>query len=216
MSSLVFVDCWPEIAKAGYWKRRFTAIPAAATQIGLSSTVLHYTRLDIDRLMAVPPLGIILSGSRSNLVDDPHEDPRNGIALAAFADLSDLLTRCPQIPVLGICFGLQYLTVAAGGLLAKMAVERCDPAWAIEALTPDPLFAGLNAPRCVENHAWRVERPGSGWHVVARSRDGIEALRHDALPRVGVQFHPEYHRRPGATADGERILLNWLGELSRG
>jgi len=216
MPSLLFVDCWPEVAKDGCWKRRFTAIPRAAKQSGVKANVLHYTRLDLARLTAGPPSGIILSGSRFNLLDDPSRDPRDGIALSAFATLTELLARLPQVHVLGICFGLQYLTVSAGGTLARLAVERRDPAWAIEPLVPDPLFAGLSSLHCVENHCWRIDRPAPHWQVVARSRDGIEALRHDSLPRVGVQFHPEYHRQPGATTDGQIVLMNWLSGLPRG
>jgi GMP synthase-like glutamine amidotransferase len=214
-SPLLFIDLWPEDEGPGRWKDRFAAVPPAAQRAGFTPVVAHHTRLDAGGLAVAPPAGIILSGSRSNLLDDPAEDPRDGIALSAFAPLTALLARLPRVPVLGICFGLQYLTVAAGGTLARLAQERRDPAWAIEPLAPDPLFAGLDAPRCVESHRWRVERPAPGYRVVARSADGIEAVRHADLPRVGVQFHPEYHRNPGATADGERVLMNWLASVPR-
>lgn len=212
---LLFIDLWPEDEGSGLWKERFAAVPPAAERAGLAPVVEHYTRLDVATLGAAPPAGIILSGSRSNLVDDPAEDPADGIHLSAFAAVTALLATLPQVPVLGICFGCQYLTLAAGGALGKLPAERRDPAWPIEPLEPDPLFAGLPAPRCVESHRWRVERPAPGYRVVARSADGIEAVRHDVLPRVGVQFHPEYHRNPGATADGERVLMNWLGTVPR-
>lgn len=215
MRPLVFIDLWPEIGPLGHWQPRFAAIPVAATSAGFAATVHHHTCLDVDGLRREPPAAIILSGSRSNLLEDPSQDPQDGTALSAFAAVTDLLAAVPQVPVLGICFGLQYLTVAAGGTLAKLPVERRDPAWAIEPLEPDPLFAGLVSPNCVESHGWRVERPALGYRVVARSADGIEAVRHAHLPRVGVQFHPEYHRNPGATSDGERVLMNWLGDVSR-
>lgn len=213
MSTVVFIDLWPEVARPGYWKKRFAAIPRAATAAGCTAVVHHHTRLDRERLTAEPPAGIILSGSRSNLMDDPSLDPRDGIALSQFHLLTEVLERLPQVPVLGICFGLQYLMFAAGGTLAQMPAERRDPTWRITPLERDPLFRGLRAPRCVENHRWQVARPAHGYRVVARSADGIEAVRHTSLPRVGVQFHPEYHRQPGATRDGERILHNWLRGL---
>jgi GMP synthase (glutamine-hydrolysing) len=212
---LLFIDLWPEDEGPGRWKDRFAAVPPAAQRAGLVPLVEHYTRLDPARLTAAPPAGIILSGSRSNLLDDPAEDPEDGIHLSAFAPVTALLARLPRVPVLGICFGFQYLTVAEGGALSRLPRERKDPSWPIEPLEPDPLFAGLPVPRCVESHRWRVERPAPGWRVVARSADGIEAARHAALPRVGVQFHPEYHRNPGATADGERVLMNWLASVPR-
>jgi GMP synthase (glutamine-hydrolysing) len=214
MAPVVFIDLWPEVARPGYWKKRFAAVPLAVVGAGYSAVVHHYTRLDVRSLTVEPPAGIILSGSRSNLLDDPSLDPQDGIALSAFAVLTTLLERLPQVPVLGICFGLQYLMFAAGGTLSRLPAKRKDPAWAIAILEHDPLFTGLRAPRCVENHCWRVERPADGYRVVARSPDGIEAVRHAVLPRVGVQFHPEYHLQPGATTDGERILQNWLRTLA--
>lgn len=213
MPPLLFIDLWPEDEGSGLWKDRFAAVPPAAKRIGLVPLVEHYTRLDVTGLSSAPPAGIILSGSRSNLLDDPAEDPEDGIHLSAFAAVTDLLARLPQVPVLGICFGFQYLTVAGGGALSPLPAERRDTAWTIEPLEPDPLFAGLHTLRCVESHKWRVERPAPGYRVVARSADGIEAVRHAELPRVGVQFHPEYHINPGATADGERVLMNWLASV---
>ncbi len=213
MATVAFIDLWPEVAKRGYWKKRFAAVPAAVIAAGYTAVVHHFTRLDVRAMTAEPPTGIILSGSRSNLLEDPSLDPRNGVALSAFTSLTTVLERRPQVPVLGICFGLQYLMFAAGGTLARLPTERRDPAWAIRILERDPLFTGLRAPRCVESHCWRVERPARGYRVVARSADGIETVRHASLPRVGVQFHPEYYRQPGATNDGERILQNWLHSL---
>lgn len=213
MAPVVFIDLWPEVAKRGYWKKRFAAVPVAVTAAGYRPVVHHYTRLDVRTMTADPPAGIILSGSRSNLLDDPALDPQNGVALSAFTVLTELLKKLPQVPVLGICFGLQYLMFAAGGTLTRMPNERRTPAWAITLLERDPLFTGVRAPRCVESHCWHVERPARGYRVIARSSDGIEGVRHATLPRVGVQFHPEYHRQPGATKDGERILQNWLRSL---
>lgn len=213
MASVTFIDLWPEIAKRGYWKKRFAAVPAAIVSAGYRAVVHHYTRLDVRAMTAEPPAGIILSGSRSNLLDDPSLDPQNGVALSAFAILTELLKKLPQVPVLGICFGLQYLMFSTGGTLARLPTERRTPAWAITLLERDPLFTGLRAPRCVESHGWRVDRPAKGYRVMARSADGIEGVRHATLPRVGVQFHPEYHRQLGATKDGERILQNWLRSL---
>ncbi|HEX3134604.1 MAG TPA: gamma-glutamyl-gamma-aminobutyrate hydrolase family protein [Planctomycetota bacterium] len=213
MAPVVFIDLWPEVAKRGYWKKRFAAVPVAIVAADYRPVVQHYTRLDVRALTAQPPAGIILSGSRSNLLDDPSLDPKDGIALSAFTKLTALLENLPHVPVLGICFGLQYLMVATGGTLARLPRVRREPAWAITLLERDPLFSGLRAPHCVESHVWRVERPAHGYRVIARSADGIEGVRHATQPRVGVQFHPEYHRQPGATKDGERMLQNWLGSL---
>lgn len=219
MSTVLFVDLWPETRDDGYWQERFTAIPPTASEAGLTAMVQHFRQLEAERLSANPPAGIILSGSRYNLLSDPSTDPENGVHLNEFAPLTALLARLPRVPVLGICFGHQYLNLAAGGTLGRVLsperipIERNDPAWAIDVVEPDALFDGLSQPRCVESHSWRVDRPAPDYRVVARSPDGVEAMRHTALPRVGVQFHPEYFRRPGATHHGRRLLLNWFNSL---
>lgn len=163
MAQVVFIDLWPEVARPGYWKKRFAAVPSAIVAAGYTAVVHHHTRLNVRSLIAEPPAGIILSGSRSNLLDDPTLDPQDGIALSAFVVLTKLLERLPQVPVLGICFGLQYLMFAAGGTLSRLPAQRKDSAWTITILERDPLFTGLRAPRCVENHCWRVEQPADGY-----------------------------------------------------
>ncbi len=216
MAGVLFVDLWPEDDGEERWKQRFEAIPATAHRLGIAISVVHHRRLEPARCAADPPAGIMLSGSRSNLLADPANDPQDGIAIEAFAAVGALLACLPAVPVLGICFGLQYLTVASGGTLSELPALRSVPAWPISVDGDDALFAGLPAPRMVENHRWRVELPAPGYQVVARSADGIEALRHRELPRVGVQFHPEYFAHPGATRDGERLLCNWLGGIASG
>ena len=214
MQGLLFVDLWPEDEGAGRWKPRFAEIPRIAATLGIAIRVEHFTRIDPTSLADDRPQGIILSGSRSNLLEDPAGDPEDGVSLPEFAGLTATLARVPEVPVLGICFGFQYLMFAAGGTLSPLPEMRRESAWPIELIEPDPLFAGLPAPRCVENHLWRVAQPAPGYRVIARSSDGIEAARHQELPRAGVQFHPEYHDRPGATSDGERILINWMSPLA--
>jgi GMP synthase-like glutamine amidotransferase len=213
MRPVLFIDCWPEVARPGDWKRRFIAVPRLARDCGRRADVVHFTRLDLRALRRQPPAGIILSGSRSNLVDDPASDPRDGVRLSAFRRVAILLRDLPDLPVLGICFGMQLLAVLAGGSLRRLPAPRSHPDWPITVVRPDPLFAGWMRPRVVENHAWAVDQPGAGYRIVARSADGIEAMRHRQLPRAGVQFHPEYAFRPGARAASADVLCRWFAGL---
>jgi GMP synthase-like glutamine amidotransferase len=209
MRTLLFVDCWPDIHPPGVWRDRFAAVGPMAAAGGFRAEVHHFSLVDPGLVAGAAPERIVISGSRSNLMADPAQDPVDGVGLGAFAGLTGALAAFPRLPVLGICFGHQYLNFASGGALELMPGERADPAWPIAA-EADPIFAGVAAPRCVESHCWRVAAPGAGYRVIARSADGIEGVRHDALPRVGVQFHPEYFTRPGATDDGRAIFANWL------
>lgn len=214
---ILLIDMWPDALAPGEVRDRFRDLPPTAQASGHRIESLHHSRVDPDALAADPPAAVIVSGSATNLVDDPAEDPVHGAPLSRFAAVTALLARLPRTPVLGICFGHQYLAKAAGGRLERMpGGKRNEPHWPIDPAERDPLFAGLpEQPVFVEAHEMRVAAPGEGYRVVATSADGIEMVRHAALPRVGVQFHPEYFARQEASrAHGRRFLDNWLRTLA--
>jgi GMP synthase-like glutamine amidotransferase len=183
---------------------RFAHLPAMCRQHGVRLHTIHQRDLDSERWLRAPPAGLIISGSKRNL----GEDAEVGCSLP----ITRLLTALPALPVLGICFGHQFLAYAGGGRLGRLAAYRQDADHAVR-LGDDPLFAGLPRPCPLpENHGQVVVDPGPDYRVIADSADGIEAIRHRALPRWGVQFHPEYWPRQ-RVPHGERVVANWLGRL---
>ncbi|MBA3710186.1 MAG: gamma-glutamyl-gamma-aminobutyrate hydrolase family protein [Planctomycetes bacterium] len=214
--TILFIDNWPEFHPRGFFQDRFHEIPVCAEANGCAVTVVHHSAVDPEEWIAKPPGAILLSGSRLNIVDEPSEDPINGAPLVRFAAVTELLARLPSVPTLGICFGHQYLAKAAGGTLAKMATARDEPDFEIAFAERHPLLDGLpERPRFVESHGWRVERPGADFRTIATSPDGVEMVVHRTLPRIGVQFHPEYYpRQSPETRHGRRFLENWLRSLT--
>ena len=112
-------------------------------------------------------------------------------------------------PVLGLCRGMQLMNAAAGGSMIKHLPDILDESevhsspvvptdyilhqvW-IEEHTQLALVYGTKEPVDVNSfHHMAIEKPGEGYLVAARSRDGvIEAIEDESGKRIGVQWHPE-------------------------
>ncbi len=101
-------------------------------------------------------------------------------------------------PILGICRGMQLINTALGGTLYQhidghaKTTSGADGSHAVR--TDDPWFGALYGQRFTVNsaHHQAVKRLGRGLRTAARADDGtIEALRHESLPVIAVQWHPE-------------------------
>jgi len=103
-----------------------------------------------------------------------------------------LLAR--NVPIFGVCLGLQGIVEHFGGALARLETPAHGRASTVHA-TPGALFAGLptsfRAGRYHSLYAEDASIPGC-LEVTARSEDGVVmAVEHRSLPIFAVQFHPE-------------------------
>jgi len=124
----------------------------------------------------------------------------NDLALAA-------ATRLQRVPTLGICLGLQMMTVAAGGKLvqdidsefttdirhASLPGDRARHDVSIASGTRLASIVPYVSLNVNSSHHQSVRTPGDGMTVSATASDGvIEAVEDAAHPfYVGVQWHPE-------------------------
>ena len=139
-------------------------------------------------------IGVVLSGGPRSVYEagaaDPAFDPfRLGV------------------PILGICYGMQWLCRAAGCEVRGAARREYGRA-ELEVLDEKDLFAGLPG-RFVAwmSHGDQVERVTEEFDVLARTETcPAAAVRHRRLPIYGVQFHPEVAH----TERGGEILRNFL------
>ncbi|MET9860946.1 aminodeoxychorismate/anthranilate synthase component II [Streptomyces smyrnaeus] len=130
----------------------------------------------------------------------------------------DMVRHCAarQIPVFGVCLGMQSMAVAYGGVVGR-APELLHGKTSVVSHEGAGVFAGLPSPfTATRYHSLAVrgtlpaELEVTAWTAPGgESVDGADlvmGLRHRELPVEGVQFHPE----SVLTEGGHRMLANWL------
>jgi GMP synthase (glutamine-hydrolysing) len=143
------------------------------------------------------PRGFILSGGPSS-VYEPNAPQMPGW-LAARAQAGDA-------PMLGICYGMQAMTAAFGGVVAPASAREYGQA-VLRQTADSPLLRELPAELPVwMSHGDRIERPPAGFAPLAESGNSPYAAMGDTERRLyGVQFHPEVAHTP----QGAAILANF-------
>jgi anthranilate synthase/aminodeoxychorismate synthase-like glutamine amidotransferase len=121
-----------------------------------------------------------------------------------FAVGREVLLRA-EVPVLGVCLGMQGLVSAYGG-----HVGRVEPAHGEVALVEHDgrdVFAGVPSPfRAVRYHSLAALRLPDVLACTASSEGVVMGVAHRERPLSGVQFHPESI----LTEHGERIVRTFL------
>ncbi len=150
----------------------------------------------IEQIRKFEPAGIVLSGGPNSVydADAPPCDP-------------GMLSM--GLPVLGICYGLQWMAHNLGG-----RVERADRReyGRTELLVKDgsPLFAGLAEKlRIWNSHGDHVRALPAGFHVTGETGNAVSAAEDPARKLYAVQFHPEVRH----TDCGSEILRNFVFDI---
>jgi putative glutamine amidotransferase len=155
-----------------------------------------------------------LYGAVADPATGPVEEERDAAELALIE-----LAAGEELPMLGICRGLQLLNVWAGGTLHQDEPAHArydltvDDAFDEVAIEPGSRLAALHGARVRVNslHHQTVERVADALVVTARSVDGtVEALEWPGHEVIAVQWHPEL--LAGAATDP---LFAWLVERAR-
>jgi len=137
--------------------------------------------------------GLVLSGGPSSVYDDdaPPFDER-------WLDI--------EVPILGICYGMQLLARNAGGDVEQ--ADRREYGFAELSTTPHRLFSSVDATTDVwMSHGDHVAAAPSGWSVIGSSENcPVAAMSNEQGDRFGLQFHPEVtHSRQGTA-----IIRNFI------
>lgn len=162
-------------------------------ELGVYSELLPHDVAEAT-VRALNPYGIILSGGPASVYEP------GAPALPDWLATTDL-------PVLGICYGMQMQSYALGGIVLRSTRREYGPAL-LEVTTHSPLFGTMTGEQLVwMSHGDHIEQLPPGFHPLARS-SGVPfaAMGNDARRWYGVQFHPEVVH----TACGRDILHNFL------
>jgi GMP synthase (glutamine-hydrolysing) len=147
----------------------------------------------VEEMRALEPVGIVLSGGPSSVYDNaaPLCDP----------DVLEL-----GVPVLGICYGMQWLTRALGGKVERAERREYGPA-DLRIQEECALFQGLPRQLKVwESHGDQVVSLPADFRVTGRTANAIAAVENSGRRFYGVEFHPEVNH----TDRGTEILRNFV------
>ena len=170
-------------------------------ELGADVDVFRNDAIDVAGIRARRPDALVLSPG-------PCTPDEAGVTLAAIRELSG------DLPILGVCLGHQAIGQAFGGKVIRndrILHGKSSPVHH----RGDGSYAGLPSPfDAGRYHSLVVERRSlpDVLDVTSWTAEGeIMGLRHRSLDVEGVQFHPESI----LTAEGKRLLANWLGRIAR-
>lgn len=155
---------------------------------------IHPFNYSAKKIAASKPSGLILSGGPSSVYDKKAPKPDS--------DIFGL-----DIPILGICYGLQVMVTHFGGQVAKAPRREYGPA-DIQIVHNNGLFDGLSETQPVwMSHGDHAEGLPAGFQTMAKTSNApYAAVFNPARKFYAVQFHPEVHHTPR----GKDILANFL------
>lgn len=176
--------------------------------------------------------GLLLSGGAdiNPLFCGEEPSPKLGSINAERDSFELLLTRLAyhrQMPILGICRGIQTLAIALGGKIAQdlsepdtkeaesqllkhsQEADRSVPTHTVTINKDSNLYSSIYETEQIavnSFHHQAVNDPGQHLWVVAQAKDGIvEAVEsNEGKPVIGVQWHPECLKEEGKT------VFTWL------
>ncbi len=160
---------------------------------------VHPYYLSLEKIKTMSPRGIVLSGGPKSVYDEdaPKSDP----------GIFDL-----DIPVLGICYGAQLMTIQGGGRVEKAQKREFGKSELI-IKSSTGLFANMEpegANQVWMSHGDRIEELPAEFMISAVSEHSPNAaIRHRHKPLVGVQFHPEVAH----TLIGKDVLRNFVFDM---
>lgn len=152
----------------------------------------------MEEVRRLHPSGVVLSGGPSSVYDKG-------------APICDAQVLHLGLPVLGICYGMQWMAHSLGGNVVRAERREYGPA-TLEREKDSTLFRGLPERLKVWNsHGDHVVGLPAGFETVGRTNNAVAAIEDPSRHLYGVEFHPEVLH----TERGSEILRNFVFEVCR-
>lgn len=156
-------------------------------------SVVEPANLSLDKIKKINPVGIIFTGG-PNSVYDP------------------LSPRCDDgvfnlgVPILGICYGMQYVAKRFGGKIEKATVPEYGET-VVKVDSQSKIFTGLTEEQVMlMSHTDAVSVVPKGFKAVAETKNCVAAIECEKKKIYAVQFHPEVKR----SVNGVKVIENFL------
>ncbi len=148
----------------------------------------------VEEIRKLEPAGIILSGGPSSVYD--KDAPKCDPAVLAMG-----------IPVLGICYGMQWVAKNLGGKVEPAERREYGPAQLTLEKTESDILLDFPSPMKIWNsHGDNVLELPPGFHLTGKTANAYAAAEDPKRKIYTVQFHPEVNH----TDRGTEILRNFL------
>ncbi len=164
-------------------------------EFNVFSVVLPCTA-PLEQVRALKPAGVILSGGPCSVYD-------------ADAPAADEAVLAMGLPVLGICYGLQFIVHHLGGRVAAAPAREYGHA-EVTLVAETPLFHGLPVSLDVwMSHGDNAEALPPGFELTAKTANAVAGIADETRRIWAVQFHPEVAH----TRQGMELLKNFCLDI---
>jgi GMP synthase (glutamine-hydrolysing) len=149
-----------------------------------------------DQLVKMSPQALILSGGPSSVYDPA-------------SPVCDERVLKMNLPVLGICYGLQWMSHKLGGKVEPAARREYGFAQ-LDIAGTTQILKGIPTPLRVWNsHGDHVAAVPPGFEITGRTENAISVIENPGARQYALEFHPEVRH----TDRGSEILKNFVRHI---
>jgi GMP synthase (glutamine-hydrolysing) len=156
-------------------------------------SVILPSNASLEDIQKLQPKGIVLSGGPMSVYDPNGPKPSAGVMEL-------------DVPMLGICYGMQFMALFSGGRVEPGEVREYGKA--MLSSYSGALFDGVTGDfQAWMSHGDSVTTLPNGFTIMASTTDTpVTGIEDSSGKRYGIQFHPEVVH----TTHGKRLLENFL------